>query len=488
MLPQFHACLTLFKSKLSRYISAWVFASIVLIEIVILVPSYFRQQQELLSKLEKISYEALMPVLRDPAIQALSPTAVLKTLEDRRQPNSVVLGGALYTPTGQLIGTFGEMPELKIQRWDDQMMARKQFQEGDRYDVAWSPTALNGKYSLVVRHDASSVYPELKAFIGRIAFLVLIIAIFVTLATMLTLGYTVIIPILRLRDDLNTAGEIISKDLFSQPEFKTLSQNRQDELGEVMTAFGNMFARVRQEILTREAAEAQLRTEQEKSERLLLNVLPEAIAIQLKQNLNPIASRFDEVTILFADIVRFTELSARISAVELVNVLNQIFSTFDQLVEKHGLEKIKTIGDAYMVVGGLPTARPDHAEAIARLAIDMQDIISQFQTDSGDLFQLRIGINTGTVVAGVIGLKKFSYDLWGDAVNLASRMESHGIIGKIQVTPTTYQRLKHQFVLTQRGAIQVKGRGEITTYLLEKEIPQQSQGIELNIQENKNHE
>ncbi|MDX2239197.1 MAG: adenylate/guanylate cyclase domain-containing protein [Leptolyngbyaceae cyanobacterium bins.302] len=454
-----------FKAKLSRYVASWVFLSIVLIELIILVPSYFRQQQELLEELEEVSREVLVPLLTQSEYQAMPPDQILKQLSQRRKPNSVILGGALYTPSGTLLGYFGERPELQPRNWGKAETVRAYHR--DRYDVLWTAQALNDQYILSVRHDASQVAPQLYGFILRIALLVLVIAIFVTTTTMLTFGVLVIGPILRLRDDLLMAGEAISANS-PPPKFQSLKLTRQDELGEVVAAFSQMFQRVSQEISTRRATEAQLRSEQEKSERLLLNVLPAAIATQLKQDLSPIACRFDEVTILFADIVNFTELSSRIPPVDLVNQLNQIFSTFDQLVEKHGLEKIKTIGDAYMIVGGLPTPRPDHASAIAHMALEMQDVISKFRTDTGEPFQLRIGINTGTVVAGVIGLKKFSYDLWGDAVNLASRMESHGIPGKIQVTATTYHQLKNQFRFTERGTIAVKGRGNITTYFLVK--------------------
>jgi class 3 adenylate cyclase len=347
-------------------------------------------------------------------------------------------------------------------------MVQARRYQGDRYDVVWSPVILNNQYILVVRHDATSVQQELNAFLQRIAVLVLIIAVFVTLATMLTLGFTVINPILQLRDDLLAAGEAITKDL-SDPKFTAMTVQRQDELGEVTVAFHDMFRRVRQEIYDRRQAEAKLRAEQEKADRLLLNILPAEIAEKLKQDQSAIADRFEEVTILFADIVSFTELSTKISPVELVSCLNEIFSAFDQLAEQHDLEKIKTIGDAYMVVGGLPTPRPDHAAAIAQMALDMQREITRFQTRLGTSFQLRIGIHTGTVVAGVIGLKKFSYDLWGDAVNLASRMESHGMVGEIQVSEVTYDRLKHKFLLEKRGLIPVKGRGEVLTYLLKSQ-------------------
>ncbi|MEQ8385593.1 MAG: adenylate/guanylate cyclase domain-containing protein [Coleofasciculus sp. A1-SPW-01] len=222
-------------------------------------------------------------------------------------------------------------------------------------------------------------------------------------------------------------------------------------------------------------AEADLRAEQEKSERLLLNILPEAIAQQLKQNHSTlgkyhgealIAEQFDDVTILFADIVGFTPLSSRMPPTELVQLLGTIISTFDLLSEEYGLEKIKTIGDAYMVACGLPLPRFDHTEAIADMALEMQRVITQFRMDTGEAFQLRIGINTGPVIAGVIGMKKFIYDLWGDTVNVASRMESQGTSGGIQVTQATYERLKDQYVLEKRGIIEVKGKGEMLTYWL----------------------
>lgn len=210
---------------------------------------------------------------------------------------------------------------------------------------------------------------------------------------------------------------------------------------------------------------AELRKEKENSERLLLNILPKPIAEQLKQQTYP-AQHFDEATILFADIVGFTVLASRLEPLELVKLLNRIFSTFDLLTDKYGLEKIKTIGDAYMVVGGLPIHQENHAEAIAEMALEMQAAITHFSNDVGEVFQIRIGINTGPVIAGVIGLRKFIYDLWGDTVNIASRMESHGVPGNIQVTANTYECLKDKYVFEKRGAIDVKGKGEMITYWL----------------------
>ena len=223
---------------------------------------------------------------------------------------------------------------------------------------------------------------------------------------------------------------------------------------------------VARDISDRKQTELALRIAQQKSEGLLLNILPKPIADQLKQDTNAIADHFDNVTILFSDIVGFTPLSARMSPIELVNLLNQMFSQFDRLAEKHGLEKIKTIGDAYMVAGGLPVPRTDHAEAVAAMALEMQEVMKQFEADMNEPFQIRIGINTGPVVAGVIGIKKFIYDLWGDTVNVASRMESSGVPGNIQVSSTTYEMLKDKFLFEERGAIAVKGKGEMITYWL----------------------
>jgi PAS domain S-box-containing protein len=234
-----------------------------------------------------------------------------------------------------------------------------------------------------------------------------------------------------------------------------------DEQGQLLYYEGTV-----DDITQRKQTEEKLHIEQEKSERLLLNILPKAIVEQLKQYQGSLAERFDEATVLFADIVGFTPISSRIAPLELVNLLNQIFSDFDKLAERYGLEKIKTIGDAYMVAGGLPLPRANHAEAIAEMALEMQASIQRFQDDRGEPFRIRIGINTGQVVAGVIGIRKFIYDLWGDTVNVASRMESQGETGKIQVTEATYERLKNKYRFEKRGIISVKGKGEMIAYWL----------------------
>ncbi|MGB3263754.1 MAG: adenylate/guanylate cyclase domain-containing protein [Microcoleus sp.] len=220
------------------------------------------------------------------------------------------------------------------------------------------------------------------------------------------------------------------------------------------------------DITERKQAEDALQDEQAKSEKLLLNILPKAIVERLKENETTIAEYFPAVTVLFADIVGFTPLSAHMNPIELVELLNQIFSRFDLLCERHGLEKIKTIGDAYMVAGGLPNPRADHADAIAQMALDMQTEIARFNVRNRKYFSIRVGIHSGPVVAGVIGIKKFIYDLWGDTVNIASRMESHGLSWRIQVSETTYELLEHKYLFQERGIIDVKGKGRMKTYLL----------------------
>ena len=207
------------------------------------------------------------------------------------------------------------------------------------------------------------------------------------------------------------------------------------------------------------------------SDGLLLNVLPRSIAERLKRDPGVIAERHDDVTVLFADIADFTPFAERTSPERVVGVLDEIFSAFDTLTEQHGLEKIKTIGDAYMVAGGLPEPRADHAEAIAALAIEMQAEMARISESLGLGLVIRIGIESGPVVAGVIGRQKFIYDLWGDTVNAASRMESHGVPGQIQVGEAAYRRLRDRYSLEDRGEIEVKGKGRQRAYLLAGRLP-----------------
>lgn len=210
-----------------------------------------------------------------------------------------------------------------------------------------------------------------------------------------------------------------------------------------------------------------LEIEKEKSERLLLNILPRAIADRLKLGERTIAERFTEVTVLFADIVGFTSLANQTEPEELVSLLNDLFSRFDRLAEQHGLEKIKTIGDSYLVVGGLPVPSPDQAEVVAEMALAMLAVTADLNRERGAQLALRIGLNSGPVIAGVIGRRKFTYDLWGTTVNLASRMQSSGPPNHVQISEGTRRLLRDKFHLTERGAVHCKGVGEVRSYLLD---------------------
>ena len=216
----------------------------------------------------------------------------------------------------------------------------------------------------------------------------------------------------------------------------------------------------------RNVALTALQAEQEKSEALLVNILPRSIAERLKASAHTIADDFDAASILFADVVGFTPLAQRLPPAEMVGILDGLFSRFDVLVERHGLEKVKTIGDCYMAAAGVPNPVPDHARKAALLALAMRDELVTSAAGGQPGLELRIGINSGPVVAGVIGTKRFLYDLWGDAVNTASRMETHGTPGEIQITGATYELLKDEFVCRRRGTIDVKGKGPMETWYL----------------------
>ena len=216
----------------------------------------------------------------------------------------------------------------------------------------------------------------------------------------------------------------------------------------------------------RRAALSALRLEQAKAENLLLNILPRSIADKLKDETQPIADHFGSASILFADVAEFTPWSERLPPAEVVGYLDRLFSHFDELAERYALEKIKTIGDCYMVAAGVPTPRPDHARALALMALDMLEAMRSHEEVAHLGHELRIGINSGPVVAGVIGRKRFLYDLWGDAVNTASRMESYGTPGRIQITRATYELLADDFECEPRGSIEVKGKGEVETWYL----------------------
>lgn len=210
--------------------------------------------------------------------------------------------------------------------------------------------------------------------------------------------------------------------------------------------------------------------EQEKTEQLLLNILPRKIAQRLKAGEEHIADACPNVSVLFADMVGFTKMSRTMSASQLVEVLGDLFSRFDLITEKHGLEKIKTIGDCYMLAGGVPEPRDDHAEAVVDAALEMCTALQEMHERTGGALQMRIGVHSGPIVAGVIGIRKFTYDLWGDTVNVASRMESTGQPGKVHVSPATAELIAKSFKLTHRGQIEVKSLGMVETYFVEERL------------------
>jgi len=214
-------------------------------------------------------------------------------------------------------------------------------------------------------------------------------------------------------------------------------------------------------------AEAALDVAHQRSEDLLLNILPASIADRLKARDGTIADSFGHVTVLFADIVGFTTLSARLTPDRVVDLLNELFCHYDDLAGSLGLEKIKTIGDCYMVAGGLPVPRADHAEAVAEMALAMQRVTREFRERWGEAIHVRVGIHSGPVVAGVIGKRKFIYDLWGDTVNTASRMESHGVADTVHITDASYELLEGKFRMTARGVVEIKGKGPMKTWFLE---------------------
>ncbi|TGK07331.1 ammonium transporter [Leptospira semungkisensis] len=258
------------------------------------------------------------------------------------------------------------------------------------------------------------------------------------------------------------------------------------EVGQIAERYNLVLDTVRTTLAENEKARIEIanayekvQIEQDKAEKLLLNILPGSIAEELKSNVGLIADSHPNVSILFADIVGFTKISASMKPESVVRILNEVFSHFDVLAEKYGLEKIKTIGDAYMAVGGLPVPNQMHPLLVAHMAWDMKEILSRFRLKRmGTKLRMRIGINTGPVVAGVIGTKKFIYDIWGDAVNLASRMESHGVAGEIQVTESTADLIRSDFALTERGEIKVKGKGLVKTFLISHRLrsPEESFG------------
>ena len=316
---------------------------------------------------------------------------------------------------------------------------------------------------LLARLDALKVFAKAKAEeyqarsreIAREGRLTLIVLLAASGLFAALIGFAITGSIRRPLAELGRAARDVSAgDLERQAAVSS-----KDELGELADVFNAMVRSIREQT-------AQIARQNQENEALLLNILPGPIAERLKRGEEAIADHFPDVTVLFADIAGFTPMSARLPPGELVEILNRIFSAFDEAAQRQGVEKIKTIGDSYMAVTGLTQPVADNAAAMVEMALEMLDAIERINQERGTAFSLRIGINAGPVVAGVIGRSKFIYDLWGDTVNLASRMESHGIAGRIQVTDQIYQRIKHRYTTEPRGEIELKGRGKMKAYLI----------------------
>jgi class 3 adenylate cyclase len=308
---------------------------------------------------------------------------------------------------------------------------------------------------------------------GALALRISLVMLGVTLLVSIGLGTLLTRPILALSA---TVRRFADKDFNARTKVST-----RDEVGQLGTNFNTMAEQIQihserlEELVTQRTKE--LSDEKQTSERLLLNVLPHAIANRLKGGEHLIVDRFDAVTVLFADIVGFTTLSAVTTPEKLVTMLNDLFSSFDKLAEKHGLEKIKTIGDAYMVVSGIPQPAADHAVRIARMGEDIITAVAAYAAREATPLEIRIGVHSGPVVAGVIGQKKFIYDLWGDTVNTASRMESHGLPGRVHLSEATAELLRDHYELEPRGEIDIKSKGKMRTFVLGKVIVSARDGI-----------
>jgi class 3 adenylate cyclase len=321
--------------------------------------------------------------------------------------------------------------------------------------ISYSPLQIEGlHWALIARMTAAEAFQPVKdmrwVFSGWGAALLLL-----TVLAAWLVAREMIRPINALVD---AAEKVAAGDLTAQVDWKS-----KDELGTLAETFNSMTKSLREK-------NAIIEEKNRENEALLLNILPGEIAARLKSGEHEIADAFADVTVLFGDIVGFTALSSHTSAADVVEMLNGLFSRFDELAQELGIEKIKTIGDCYMAVCGLPTRCIDHTARMASMALRMAEVTAEYGKKLGLNLQLRIGINSGPVVAGVIGATKFIYDLWGDTVNLASRMESTGLPGRIQVTRSVYERLNGRFDLEERGVVQVKGKGEIETWLLHGEL------------------
>ncbi|MBL0158212.1 MAG: HAMP domain-containing protein [Bryobacterales bacterium] len=325
--------------------------------------------------------------------------------------------------------------------------------DGRRLVVSGGPVRVAGlNWQMTTWMDAAEALAPVERMRNKLR-----LWFFVVLVAMGLIGVAISSVLVRpIRELVDGARRVASGHLDTRVAVRS-----RDELGLLSAQFNSMASS-----LARQTQELQSRNRE--NEDLLLNILPAPIALRLKSGEERIADAFPEVTVLFADIVGFTAMSGREGPAEVVQFLNELFTRFDELAQLHGVEKIKTIGDCYMAVSGLPVPEPEHAQRMASMALDMLDATRTFSLSHGKEFSIRVGLNSGPVVAGVIGATKYIYDLWGDTVNVASRMESHGVSDEVQVTRPVYEALRNEFAFESRGEIEVKGKGRVEAWLLRR--------------------
>jgi class 3 adenylate cyclase len=379
--------------------------------------------------------------------------AFLAALKANRVPEERINKIRIYSTT--ILQAEARLPSVTagLEGKEGTLIGRSLFDPGLRL-VSFGPLNIPGLHWVIESQmnldEALKPLSEMRRLVGWYGAGLL----FLTLVAAWLMTRQILRPINAL---VGAVRRVAAGDLTSEVEWRW-----KDELGMLSDTFNSMTKSIREktELIEQKNAE---------NERLLLNILPGAIAERLKEGEKSIADGFAEVTVLFADVVGFTAFSAHTPATELVSLLNDLFSRFDSASQRHGIEKIKTIGDCYMAVCGLPKPRADHARAMTEMALDMLRVLGEFNRDRGTNLQLRIGLNSGPVVAGVIGSIKFIYDLWGDTVNLASRMESTGVPGAIQVSESVYRELSGTYKFEERGLIEVKGKGKLPAWILREE-------------------
>ncbi|MGK7903918.1 MAG: adenylate/guanylate cyclase domain-containing protein [Hormoscilla sp.] len=463
---------------LSRKVVFWVFISVVAIEAILLIPSVWRREREFFSQISEVSAGkvAVIKKIAENKIDDEELLAEVKKLQElqpinlSRKLQHIIVGGVLYKYDGSLVGIFGEEPELSFDEVKGAKVLNLRSQNGDRYDSAWTPDMMQKDYTLILRHDTSSVKLELKAFIFRIAGLVAIISVFVTAGTWIALNPLVITPIIRLRNDLIGAGEAVIQDA-EPPDFYSYSVQREDELGDVISAFNQMFHQITEAISDRKRAEANLAStnrELEKSNRLIRQVFGRYLTDEVVENLlaTPeglkLGGEKRKITILTSDLRGFTAISERLSPEEVVKILNFYFEDMADAITKYQGTIDEFLGDGILVLFGAPTAREDDAQRAIACAVEMQlamePVNAQMKAWGLPSLEMGIGINTGEVVVGNIGSeKRTKYGIVGSNVNLTYRIESYTIGGQILIAEQTLKEAGEMVNVSGQKQVQPKG-------------------------------